>query len=359
MAVESGSGGGSLVGTLNDLRSRIARLPRVSLGEFPTPLTECERLGALLGGPRIFMKREDLSGLALGGNKSRLLEFRLAEALMLGADVVVAGLDLQSNSARQLTAAANRLGMRTRLLLRPDGDLVWQGNLLIDRILGAEISFLSTTTTDMDQALREVADRERASGSRPYVMNHARFFGIGAALAGLEWTIETHEQLDGQGIAPTHFYLSSGGKCQAGMVIAQEVLSRAFHVVGVNAQPDAHDAVTTTMRIATETLSVLGLGVCIDPTTIDNRVTFAGRRFGVPTPAGIGAIELVARAEGILLDPIFSGKAMAGMVADIRQGRLCANDTVVFIHTGGIPAIFTHAQAFVPGSQGPQFDHGG
>src|SRR5262249_25391288 len=148
-----------------------------------------------LGGPRIFMKREDLSGLAFGGNKTRLLEFRLAEALELRADVVIAGLEEESNSARQLTAAANRLGLRTVLVLRSVGQPAWQGNLLLDKILGAEIHFFPGSEEDVDRALQETAETERRGGHRPYVMNHARFFGIGAALAGLEWTLETLQQL--------------------------------------------------------------------------------------------------------------------------------------------------------------------
>lgn len=330
----------------SDLRALIARIPRVSLGEFPTPLTECPRLSDTLGGPRIFMKREDLSGLGLGGNKSRLLEFRMAEALALGADVVIAGLEEHSNSARQLTAAANRLGLRTHLLLRTAGEPSWQGNLLIDHILGAEISFLSDPGADMDEELRAIAIREQAAGATPYVMNHARFFGIGASLAGLEWTIEAWEQLRAIGQKPTHFYLSSGGKCQSGMVIAQQCLADSFEVVGHNANPAFHDAVGATIRIATETLSVLGLSTELRPEMITNRLDAAGQRFGAPTPETISAIQLVARTEGILLDPVFSGKAMAGLIADIQLKKLTTDDIVVFVHTGGVPALFSHVAAF-------------
>ena len=329
-----------------DLRPRIAKIPRVRIGEFPTPLTELTRLKEYLRGPRIFLKREDLSGLALGGNKTRLLEFRLAEALELGADVVIAGLEVQSNSARQLTAAANRLGLRTVLVLRPEGEPVWQGNLLLDKILGAEIHFLPATGADVDQALREMAERERGRGHRPYVMNHARFFGISAALAGLEWTLETLEQLELAGLRPTHFYLSSGGKCQAGMVLVQKMLGRPFRVVGIHASPEATGPGAAS-RISRATAEVLGLDVHVEPDEIENRVEFAGGAFGVATPEAIAAIELVARLEGILLDPVFTGKAMAGLLADIKGGTLKPDDIVVFVHTGGIPALFAHAQEFV------------
>jgi len=332
-----------------DLRPRIARVPRVQIGEFPTPLTELTRLRQYFGGPRVFLKREDLSGLALGGNKTRLLEFRLAEALALGADVVIAGLEVQSNSARQLTAAANHLGLRTVLLLRPEGTPVWQGNLLLDRILGAEIHFLPTPDADIDAAMREMADLERQRGRRPYVMNHARFFGIGAALAGLEWTLETLEQLEPLGVRPTHFYLSSGGKCQAGMLLVQKMLGRPFRVLGIHARPEATgpDAAS---RIGNATAEALGLDVRLTPAEVENRIEFAGTAFGAPTPETIAAIELTARLEGILLDPVFTGKAMAALFADIQARRLTADHVVVFVHTGGIPALFAHADDFIRGT---------
>jgi 1-aminocyclopropane-1-carboxylate deaminase/D-cysteine desulfhydrase-like pyridoxal-dependent ACC family enzyme len=326
------------------LRARISKVPRVQIGEFPTPLTEMARLSRHLGGPRLFMKREDLSGLALGGNKTRLLEFRLAEACALGADVVIAGLEEESNSARQLTAAANRLGLRTVLLLQSDREPVWQGNLLLDAIFGAELQFVPTSE-DLDEAMRTRADLERGHGGTPYVMNHARMFGPGAALAGLEWTLEALEQLGRMGLKPTHLYLSSGGKCQAGMVLAQKLLGRPFRVIGVHCKPEATGP-TATSRIANATAERLGLDVRVEPGEVENRTEFAGGGFAVSTPEGIDAIRLVARLEGILLDPVFTGKAMAGLLADIKAGALGTTDVAVFVHTGGIPALFTHAHEF-------------
>jgi len=329
-----------------ELRSRLAKIPRVQIGEFPTPLTELARLSRHLGGPRIFLKREDLSGLALGGNKTRLLEFRLAEALELGADVVIAGLEENSNSARQLTAAANRLGLRTVLVLRSEGTPTWQGNLLLDKILGAEMHFLSAPGADIDHALRETAERERGRGHRPYVMNHARGFGIGAALAGVEWTLETLQQLGGLGLRPTHFYLSSGGKCQSGMVLVQKMAGSPFRVIGIHARPEATGP-DATSRIANATAEALGLDLRIRPDEVENRVEFAGPGYGVSTPEAIAAIHLVARLEGVLLDPVYTGKAMAGLLADIQGRHLRPDEVVVFVHTGGIPALFAHADEFV------------
>lgn len=343
-------GGGQQTGAArhlaaDELRSLISRVARVSLGEFPTPLTSCERLSGHLGGPKIFMKREDLSGLGLGGNKSRLLEFRLAEAVGLNSDIVVAGLDLQSNSARQLAAGANRLGLATNLLLREDHEPVWQGNLLVDRILGADITFVPVGV-DMDAAMRTREAELRERGRTPYVMNHAPMFAVGAALAGLEWTLEAIDQLAASNHRPTHFYLSSGGKCQAGMILAGKATGMAVDVVGLNAHPSGADAVAITLDIIEQTQRCLETTVPIGREDVINRRDHAGSVFGVPNPATVEAISLVARLEGILLDPVFSGKAMAGLIADIRAGRLTPEDTVVFVHTGGVPAIFAHAGVF-------------
>jgi 1-aminocyclopropane-1-carboxylate deaminase/D-cysteine desulfhydrase-like pyridoxal-dependent ACC family enzyme len=265
--------------------------------------------------------------------------------------VVIAGLEAESNSARQLTAAANRLGLRTVLLLRSEGTPAWQGNLLLDAILGADIRFVPLSV-DIDQAMREAAERERQRGHRPYVMNHAKFFGPGAALAGLEWTLESLEQLDRLGLRPTHFYLSSGGKCQAGMVLVQKMLGRPFRVIGIHCKPEATGPASTS-RIANATAEVLGLDVRIEPGEVENRTEFAGSGFGLSTPESIAAIRLAARLEGILLDPVFTGKAMAGLVADIESGHLGSGDLAVFVHTGGIPALFTHAREFVVEAAAP------
>lgn len=170
--------------TADEIRARVARLPRVPLALLPTPLHELPRLARELGLGRLLVKRDDLTGLAFGGNKVRNLEFRLADAQAQGADTIVAGLEAQSNSARQTTAAANLLGMRTLLLLRTERDWGWQGNLLVDRVLGAEVRLLEGIDgAALDRALLEAADELLSQGRRPYVMNHAPAFALGSALA--------------------------------------------------------------------------------------------------------------------------------------------------------------------------------
>ncbi|HEX2988774.1 MAG TPA: D-cysteine desulfhydrase family protein [Chloroflexota bacterium] len=333
--------------TPEQIRELIDRVPRVRLTPLPTPLQECPRLSAALGGPRILVKRDDLTGLAFGGNKTRNLEFRMAEARDLGADVFIAGLEVQSNSARQTTAAANVLGMKPVLLLRVDGDWDCQGNLLVDLILGADIHFLeSDSAADMDRKLRELAEEYRRRGHRPYVMNHAGGFALGSALAYILSTLEVIEQTAPLGAKPTHLYMSSGSKGQAGLELARRLLGADFRVVGISARANA-SRLEDTARIANDAADRLGVDVHIQPDDITNFDEYAAPGYGKPSEAGLEAIRLMARTEGLLLDPIYTGKAMAGLVDHVRRGLLTREDTVVFMHTGGLPALFAHKDAIV------------
>ncbi len=334
--------------TPDQIKELIDRMPRVRLTPLPTPLQECPRLSATLGGPRIFIKRDDLTGLAFGGNKTRNLEFRMAEARDLGADVFIAGLESQSNSARQTTAAANVLGMKPVLLLRSDRDWDWQGNLLVDLILGAEVHFLETEDpAEMDRKLRELAEEFRKSGHRPYVMNHAGGFALGSALAYILSALEVLEQTAALGAKPNYLYMSSGSKGQAGLELAKRLLGADFKVVGISARAKA-DRLEDTARIANDAAERLGVDIKIQPKEITNYDEYAAPGYGKVSEAGLEAIRLLARTEGIMLDPVYTGKAMAALMDHVRQGRLTEKDTVVFMHTGGLPALFAYKDEIVP-----------
>lgn len=324
------------------LRQAIARLPRVLLADLPTPLRDCARLSAELGGPRILIKRDDMTGLALGGNKLRNLEFRLAEARDMGADVVIAGLEAQSNSARQTTAAASILGMSTVLVLNAPEESDFLGNMLIDRIMGAEvILYPAETAAAMDAKLRAVAAEWVARGHRPYVMNHAKFFGIGSAAAYILCTLEILEQLTALHLGPPDYlYMCSGSKGQAGLEIAVRALGlEATKIVGVSAHREP-TRISDTVEIVRQAADAIGITMRVDPSEITNSADYVGPGYSVPSDDGIEAIKLVARTEGILLDPVYSGKAMAGLIDHIRSGHIGRDQTVVFIHTGGTPALF-------------------
>lgn len=325
------------------IRERIDRLPRVSIALRPTPLHEMPNLSRRLGGPRIFIKRDDLTGVAFGGNKLRNLEFRLAHALKgdpdTAPDTVIVGLDIQSNSARQTVGACNKLGLRTILVLEGARPNDAQGNLLVDHLLGAEVHF-APNPTEQRKMLDVLAERCRAAGGRPHILNDNPMFDVASAVAYLEVTLEIFDQMDALGVAPTDIYMSSSGKGQAGIVLAQRLAGRQFGMHGITATSE-FAVPPRTAAIANEAARALGYDLVVEDGEIDNDPSFVGERYGVPSEAGNEAVRLFAECEGIILDPIYTGKAAAGMIGHIRAGRYSDNDVLVFVHTGGTPAIFT------------------
>ena len=321
------------------LRAAIARLPRVRLALTPTPLHEAPNLARALGGPRIFVKRDDLTGIAFGGNKLRNLEFRLAHALAEKPDTIIVGLDLQSNSARQTAGACNKLGLRCILVLEGARPEPVQGNLLVDYLMGAEVIFAPDRAAQR-AALDAAAASCRAAGGRPHIQNDNPLFDIASAAAALETTLEILGQMDALGVRTDALYMSSSGKGQAGLVLAQRLTNRGLAVHGITATAE-FDVPARTAAIANDTARALGLDIHVAAGEIANDPGFVGSGYGVPSPEGIEATRLFARTEGIVLDPVYTGKAAAGMIAHMRAGRFGPDDVVVFVHTGGTPAIFT------------------
>lgn len=328
--------------TAEEILARVAKVPRVSLALIPTPLHEAPRLAEAIGVGRLFIKRDDLTGLAFGGNKTRNLEFRMADAVAKGADVFIAGLETQSNSARQVTAACNVLGMKPVLVLRHDRDWDGQGNLLIDRVLGADIRWVHAAQTDkaaMDATLIAVAEEQRALGRNPYVMNHNPAFAMGSAFGYLLCLLEIVEQARDLGIAPTDLYMCSGNKGHAGLVLGKALLGERFRVVAIS-QHYADDRASGALQGARDAAEALGWEVPLSEADVESYDDYVETSYGEPSPAGMAALLLTARTEGLLLDPIYSAKAMAGLIDHVRQGKVGRESTVVFIHTGGQPALF-------------------
>jgi D-cysteine desulfhydrase/L-cysteate sulfo-lyase len=336
--------------TIAEIRDRIGRLPRVPLALTPTPLHEAPRLAEAIGVGRLFIKRDDLTGLAFGGNKTRNLEFRMAEAVAQGADVFIAGLEAQSNSARQTTAAANILGMKMILVLRSDRDWQWRGNLLVDRVLGADVRFVATDDpAEMDRALRETQEEQRRLGHKPYVMNFGGAFALGSALAYVLCTLEIVEQMAALGIEPTDLYMASGNKGHAGLILARALLGKSFRTVAISQRYGA-DRVPGALAGAYAAAAAIGADVNLTEADVESYDDYVGEAYGLPSPAALAAIALAARTEGLLLDPIYTGKAMAGLIDHARSGQVGPDSVVVFIHTGGLPALFAFPDELLAGS---------
>lgn len=325
------------------LETAIKKLPRVSLAVRPTPLEAMPRLSEALGGPPLYIKRDDLTGLALGGNKTRMLEFSLADAVAQGAEGVVMSAAVQSNYCRQLAAACAKLGLELHLLLRPEREVdreAVQGNHFLQRLFGAQVTILE----DNDLAKKAAAiaskvEELEALGQKVYVPRKAHTVDL-EAIPYIEAALEIVRQVRVMGIRPEWVYVASLETTQAGLVLGLSFLESPIRVRGFSPFLEMPGRTAEMARIANQAAGRLGLEIGFETADFDNDDSFVGERYGVPTEAGIEAIRTVARCEGILLDPVYTGKAMSGLFAHIREGWLSDGGPVIFVHTGGTPALF-------------------
>jgi len=323
---------------------QLGRFPRLKLAALPTPLEEAPSLSAYLGGPRIMFKRDDITGLAFGGNKVRKIEYLMGEAVDRGCDVVLTVGAVQSNHARVTAAAARRLGLDAIVVLHGEEPAQRQGNLLLDAIFGADIRLVNT---DDDYVLmgvvEDIARDLRRQGRTPYIIPRGGATGLGAA-AFVNAGLELLDQLNNRGIrADAVVHASTSGGTQAGLYTAMKVTQSGISVMGVSAGP-SRDVVTSRVKgLIQELISLMGLDWRPHPDDIVVTDEYVGERYGVPTPACLDAIRLAARTEGILLDPVYTGKAMAGLIDMVRRGQFAPDQTVIFWHTGGQPALFAYA----------------
>ncbi len=326
------------------LRGLIEKVPRVRLAHLPTPLEELPNLTRILNGPRILIKRDDLTGLAFGGNKTRHMEFYFGDALSRAATVVVAGAGTQSNYCRQVAAAASKLGLKAVLILRGNPEI--QGNLLLDYLFGAEVRLVPVK--DIEDVAREVdsvAEEFRREGGRPYVIKGFAGHDPLAALAYLECSTELYCQLDSLEVKADYIFTSASGPTQAGLLLGTKVLQLEWKVVGIAPIRWKFEAMHQKVaRLSNECAEFLRLDVRVEPSEVVNYDQYVGEDYGIPTPQGIEAIKLLARTEGLLLDPVYTGKAMAGLIDQIKSGAITKGETVVFLHTGGLPALFAYSK---------------
>ncbi len=334
------------------LRERIKRFPRVQLGHFPTPLEACPRFSEALGGPEIWIKRDDCTGLAFGGNKTRHLEFTLGDALAHGADIVIQGAAAQSNHCRQVAAAAAKLGIKAALMLRRDHkSSPIQGNLLLDGILGAEvhlepIEFGSSLAEAKDQLGREL----EAKGHSVYVINAERE-QLGA-LGYIDAFIEFSEQADRADVAFDRIVLCAAGASQTGLAFAARAMGKRTRILGIAPIVWDYELPPTIAGEANVMAEKLGIALDLTEDDMDNTTDYVGEDYGIVTPEGLEATRLLARTEGILLDPSYTSKAMAGLVDLVRKGRIGSDERVCFWHTGGTPALFAYAEEMLAGEDG-------
>ena len=327
---------------------RLATLPRFSLATLPTPLHRARRFENVLSlrSPRIYLKRDDLTDFAFGGNKVRKLEYLLADALAADATVLVSEGAAQSNHARVTAAAAAIAGLRCVLVLDARHGAEIAGNLLLDHLFGAEVRVVPDKPARAAM-MTQVGAELRAAGERPYLIPTGGSVPLGAA-AYVAASLELLGQLAELGESPPRLYVATGSLgTQAGLVVGARAFSAPFAVCGVAVEHPVEKLVADGVALANATADLLGLDERFAEPDIAIDGGFVGAAYGVPTDQGLEAIRLLARTEAIVLDPVYTGKAMAALIAHVRAGELDPDDAVIFWHTGGGPSVFPFGTALL------------
>ena len=324
----------------------LSRFPRVSLAHLPTPLELLPRLSEHLGGPNIYVKRDDCTGLGTGGNKTRKLEFLMADALSKKATVIITQGAVQSNHARQTAAAACKLGMKCELVFEKrvsDATEPYResGNVFLDHLFGATIREVEKGS-DMDAAMRDVAAELEDGGETPYIVPGGGSNTIGA-LGYVGCALELIGQANERNLSIDHIVHATGSAgTQAGLVVGVKGSSSGIPVygVGVNAPRDVQE--DKVFKLAVETAEYVGAPGIVDRDDIVANCDYVGDGYGVPTDGMNDAVLMLARLEGLLFDPVYSGKGLAGMIDLIGQGVFKRGENIVFVHTGGVAGLFAY-----------------
>jgi len=319
--------------------------PRVSLAYLPTPLEEAPRLASAMGVRRLWVKRDDCTGLAMGGNKARKLEFLVADALRAGADTLLTTGGVQSNHARMTAAAACKHGLRCLLFLSDEEPPAAQGNLLLDRLFGASVRFMpAVTLAEQDAAMAEAAAELAARGQKGYIIPVGGSTPLGC-LGYVSAVRELAEQAAAQGCNPAAMALAVGScGTLAGVLLGAAEWLPGCRIFGISVSRPAGGAAAQTARIATEAAQALAIPRQWTVADILVSDEWLGPGYGVATAEGSAAVRLAARTEGLVLDPVYTGKALAGLIGLVRRGEIAADGEVLFWHTGGAPAIFARPE---------------
>lgn len=345
--------------TTVELRQAIDRVPRFALAHLPTPLEPLRNLSRELGGPTIWIKRDDCTGLAFGGNKTRHNEFLLGAAIADGADYFVWGAGAQSNNCRQTVAACRKAGIPIHLVLSRahlDGSVETQGNLLLDHLMGASIEFVDAPVgPELDAIIDNRAKQLRDKGYRPFFWNRNPVVQI-AAISYVECAVEIAEQCRHEEVTPAAIYVSSCGSTGSGLALGTAALGMKAPVRNIAPLTWPWDTATDMAEVACDAAARLKLPYRLAAADVDLTEDYIAPGYGTPGPDCLEAVRLVAQTEAILLDPIYSGKAMAGLIDHIRRGDFSREDNVVFVHTGGTPVLFAMNNLLaesIPRSNGP------
>ena len=329
----------------------LSRFPRVSLAHLPTPLELLPRLSEHLGGPNIYVKRDDCTGLGTGGNKTRKLEFLMADAVANNADVIITQGAVQSNHVRQTAAAACKMGMECEIVFEmrvaePSDPYKNSGNVLLDRIFGANLHEVEKGT-DMDAAMEGVAQELRSKGKTPYIIPGGGSNRIGA-LGYVDCALELLSQANSEGIVIDHVVHATGSAgTQAGLITGLKASHAQIPLlgIGVNAPQDVQEE--KVYKLAVETAEYVGAPGVVQREDIVANCDYVGEGYGIPTKAMNDAVMLLARLEGLLFDPVYSGKGLAGMIDLIGKSYFADAGDIVFIHTGGVAGLFGYSDQLV------------
>jgi L-cysteate sulfo-lyase len=331
-----------------------SRFPRLHFAHLPTPLEPMERLTKHLGGAKLWIKRDDCTGLSSGGNKTRKLEFLMGDAVAKSADTIITQGATQSNHARQTAAAAAKLGMECHLLLEDrtgnnSPDYTLNGNVLLDRLHGAHIS-KRPSGADMNAEMETLAADLRAKGKKPYVVPGGGSNPIGA-LGYANAALELVAQANAMGLKIDYVVHATGSAgTQAGFVTGLVAIHSGIPTLGISVRAPKEKQEQSVFELAQRTAEYLGTPGIVKREHVVANSDYVGPGYGLPTQGMRDAVKLVAQMEGILLDPVYTGKGMDGLIDHVRKGFFAKDANVVFLHTGGSAGLFGYPDAFdLPG----------
>lgn len=324
------------------------KFKRYSLGLFPTSIVRLERLSKLLNGPKLLMKRDDQTGLAFGGNKTRKLEYLIAQAIELGCDTIITGGAEQSNHCRQTAAACSVSGLECHLVLGGEKPAIPEGNLLLDYLFKANIHWSGDLRKG--ERIPEIVEQLKSKGKKPFIVPYGASNEIGA-LGFVSAVYELDSQLKQMNENVNYIVLpSSSGGTQAGLMLGLYLLNSNTKIIGIAIDKfgvDKNSFNEFVMNLANKTSKLLDVNKEFNLSDVELRDEYLGKGYGIVGKAERDTIQFVAEIEGILLDPVYTGRAMAGLIDLIKAGRFSPDDTVLFWHTGGTPALFSYANELV------------